>query len=138
MWVVPFVMAAINTRNVPRSNIRLGHPSRTDVVDAEMPITGSGDKGRAIAEAVPADKSLASDDGPKPGAGPSQAERKAGFYDLPFIAGEPGSAGPDSARADASGRAPHAVCRAWTTQTPLRPPMPARPMPRARARCVAA
>ncbi len=85
MWVAPFVMAAINTRNVHRSNFLLGHAWGTDLVYDEMLITGTGDKGQAIAEAVAADKSLGFEGGPKPGEGPSRAERDAGFYDVMFI-----------------------------------------------------
>lgn len=85
MWVAPFVMAAINTRNVHRSNFLLGHSWGTDLVYDEMLITGTGDKGQAIAEAVAADKSLGGEGGPKPGEGPSRAEREAGFYDVMFI-----------------------------------------------------
>ncbi len=85
VWVAPFVMAAINTRNVHRSNFLLQHAWGADFVYDEMLVTGAGDKGRAMAEAVAADKSLASDDGPKPGEGPSRAEREAGFYDVLFI-----------------------------------------------------
>ena len=85
LWVAPFVMAAINTRNVHRSNFLLQHAWGADFVYDEMIITGAGDKGRAIAEAVAADKSLGSDDGPKPGEGPSRAEREAGHYDVLFI-----------------------------------------------------
>jgi short subunit dehydrogenase-like uncharacterized protein len=84
-WVAPFVMAAINTRNVHRSNFLLQHRWGADFVYDEMLVTGPGAKGQAIAEAVAADKSLASDDGPKPGEGPSRAERDAGFYDVLFI-----------------------------------------------------
>jgi short subunit dehydrogenase-like uncharacterized protein len=50
-----------------------------------MLVTGKGEKGKAMAEAVAADKSLGSDGGPKPGEGPSRAEREAGFYDVLFI-----------------------------------------------------
>ena len=85
VWVAPFVMAAINTRNVHRSNFLLQQAWGADFVYDEMLITGPGDKGQAIANAVAADKSLASDDGPKPGEGPSRAEREAGFYDVLFI-----------------------------------------------------
>jgi short subunit dehydrogenase-like uncharacterized protein len=85
MWVAPFVMAAINTRNVHRSNFLLGHAWGTDLVYDEMLITGTGEKGQAIAEAVAADKSLGGEGGPKPGEGPSRAEREAGFYDVMFI-----------------------------------------------------
>jgi short subunit dehydrogenase-like uncharacterized protein len=84
-WVAPFVMAAINTRNVHRSNFLLQHRWGTDFVYDEMLVTGPGAKGQAIAEAVAGDKSLASDDGPKPGEGPSRAEREAGFYDVMFL-----------------------------------------------------
>ena len=86
VWVAPFVMAAINTRNVHRSNFLLQQAGGADFVYDEMLITGKGDKGQAIANAVAADKSLASDDGPKPGEGPSRAEREAGFYDVLFLA----------------------------------------------------
>ena len=86
IWVGPFVMAAINTRNVHRSNFLLQQAWGADFVYDEMLVTGPGAKGQAIAEAVAADKSLASDDGPKPGEGPSRAEREAGFYDVLFIA----------------------------------------------------
>ncbi len=85
LWVAPFVMAAINTRNVHRSNFLLHQAWGADFVYDEMLVTGAGEKGQAMAEAVAADKSLASDDGPKPGEGPSRAEREAGFYDLLFI-----------------------------------------------------
>jgi short subunit dehydrogenase-like uncharacterized protein len=50
-----------------------------------MMVTGAGEKGEALANAVAADKSLGSDDGPKPGEGPSREERESGFYDLLFI-----------------------------------------------------
>lgn len=85
LWVAPFIMAAINTRNVYRSNFLLNHAYGTDFVYDEMLVTGAGDKGEAVANAVAADKSLGSDDGPKPGEGPSRAERDAGFYDVLFV-----------------------------------------------------
>lgn len=50
-----------------------------------MLITGPGEKGEAIANAVAADKSMGSSDGPKPGEGPSRAEREAGYYDVLFV-----------------------------------------------------
>ncbi len=85
MWVAPFVMAAINTRNVHRSNFLLQHAWGTDFVYDEMLITGPGEKGEAIANAVANDKSMGSDKGPKPGEGPSREEREAGFYDVLFL-----------------------------------------------------
>jgi len=85
VWVAPFVMAAINTRNVHRSNFLLGHAYGQDFVYDEMLVTGPGEKGEAIANAVAADKSLGSDSGPQPGEGPSRAEREAGHYDVLFL-----------------------------------------------------
>lgn len=85
VWVAPFVMAAINTRNVHRSNFLLGHAYGADFVYDEMLVTGPGEKGEAIANAVAADKSLGSDSGPKPGEGPSREEREAGHYDVLFL-----------------------------------------------------
>lgn len=85
VWVAPFVMAAINTRNVHRSNLLLKHAYGTDFVYDEMLVTGPGEKGEAIANAVAGDKSLGSDKGPKPGEGPSREERENGFYDVLFL-----------------------------------------------------
>ncbi|MGP1354080.1 MAG: saccharopine dehydrogenase family protein [Parasphingopyxis sp.] len=85
-WVAPFIMAAINTRNVHRTNFLLGHPYGEDFVYDEMVLTGPGAAGEAAAKAVAGDNSLASEDGPKPGEGPSKEEREAGFYDVLFIA----------------------------------------------------
>ncbi len=85
MWVAPFVMAAINTRNVHRTNYLLGHLYGQDFVYDEMMVAGPGDKGRAVADAIAGDKSMGSDKGPKPGEGPSKAEREAGMFDMLFI-----------------------------------------------------
>ncbi|UJJ32633.1 saccharopine dehydrogenase family protein [Halopseudomonas maritima] len=84
-WAAPFVMAAINTRNVHRSNALLGHDYGNDFVYDEMILTGPGEQGEAIAKAVTGDKSLAGDDAPKPGEGPTKEERETGFYDVLFI-----------------------------------------------------
>ncbi len=85
LWVAPFIMAAINTRNVHRSNFLLGHAWGKDFVYDEMLVTGPGEKGEAMANAIASDKSMGGDGGPKPGEGPSREEREAGFYDLLFI-----------------------------------------------------
>jgi short subunit dehydrogenase-like uncharacterized protein len=54
------------------------------------------DLGEAAAKAIAAAvNELASDNGPKPGEGPSRAEREAGFYDLLFV-----GAGPNGERLD--------------------------------------
>ncbi len=86
MWVAPFIMAAINTRNIHRSNFLMAHTYGEDFVYDEMMITGAGEKGQAIANHVAADKSLGSEGGPKPGEGPSRQERESGFYDVLFLA----------------------------------------------------
>ena len=85
-WVAPFVMAPINTRNVHRTNMLLGHPYGTNFVYEEMMATGPGENGEMIANAVANDKSMSSDSAPKPGEGPSKAEREAGHYDILFMA----------------------------------------------------
>lgn len=86
LWVAPFVMAVVNTKNVHRSNLLLQQAYGADFVYDEMLITGPGAKGRQIAQAVAADESLHGEDAPKPGGGPSKAERDSGFYDLLFLA----------------------------------------------------
>ena len=85
LWVAPFVMAAINTRNVHRSNFLLQQAYGADFVYDEMLVTGAGEKGQAIAQAVANDKSMGSDAGPQPGEGPSREEREAGYYDVLFL-----------------------------------------------------
>ncbi|MEP7705850.1 saccharopine dehydrogenase NADP-binding domain-containing protein [Paraglaciecola sp. 25GB23A] len=84
-WVTSFIMAAINTRNVHRSNHLLDYAYGKDFVYDEMLMTGPGEKGEAIANAVASDKSMSGDKGPKPGEGPSKEEREAGFYDALFV-----------------------------------------------------
>lgn len=84
-WAAPFIMAAINTRNVHRSNALLDHSYGKGFVYDEMLLTGPGEQGKAIAEAVAGDRSLSSDKAPKPGEGPSKEERENGFYDVLFI-----------------------------------------------------
>ncbi|MGO4893760.1 saccharopine dehydrogenase family protein [Flavobacterium sp. W21_SRS_FM6] len=84
-WVTSFIMAAINTRNVHRSNHLLNYAYGEDFVYDEMLMTGPGEKGEAIANAVASDKSMSGDKGPKPGEGPSKEEREAGFYDALFV-----------------------------------------------------
>lgn len=83
-WVAPFVMATINTKNVHRSNLLLGHDYGTDFVYDEMFVTGPGDEGEAIARAVAEDKSMANDT-TQPGEGPTKEQRETGFYDLLFV-----------------------------------------------------
>ena len=84
-WVTPFVMAAINTRIVQRSNYILKSAYGDDFVYDEMFVTGPGEKGEAIANAMANDKGMSGDGGPKPGEGPSKEERETGFYDMIYI-----------------------------------------------------
>src|SRR6202158_3911957 len=85
-WTAPFVMATINTRNVHRSNLLMGFPYGRDFVYDEMVLTGPGEKGEANAKlVVAANAQLGGAGGPKPGEGPSKAERESGLYDLLFV-----------------------------------------------------
>ena len=77
-------MASINTKNVHRSNALMGHAYGEDFVYDEMMLTGPGDEGKAMAEAVASMDMMGGDDGPKPGEGPSKEERETGFYDVMF------------------------------------------------------
>ena len=83
-WVVPFMMAGINTKAVHRTNFLLRHPWREDFQYDEMlmaagPPTGAAPAGFDLGGAAP----------PKPGEGPTKEERETGFYDLLFIAEGP-------------------------------------------------
>lgn len=103
-WTAPFVMAAINTKNVHRSNFLLGHPYGKDFTYDEMVMTTIGDAGKAIAEGIATALKSANPFGegpqPKPGEGPSAEQREAGFYDILFIGEYPDGA---SVRASVSG-----------------------------------
>ena len=83
-WVAPFVMASINTKNIHRSNMLMGHMYGEDFVYDEMLVTGPGDRGEAVAKAVAEDNSMANDPR-KPGEGPSKEERETGFYDVLMV-----------------------------------------------------
>lgn len=86
MWMAPFVMANINTRNVHRSNFLLGFPYGKDFVYDEMVVAGPKETGEATAKAIiAANNKLGAQGGPKPGEGPSKEERESGHYDLLFL-----------------------------------------------------
>lgn len=74
--VGPFMMAAINTKNVHRSNLLLGHAYGTDFVYDEMSVVDPNTPAAFAADAGA---------GPQPGEGPSKEDREAGFYDVVFI-----------------------------------------------------
>ena len=98
-WTGPFFMAAINTKNVHRSNALRGHPWGTDFCYDERLLLGDGLAGRAKAELLAGATRL--QNGllafgasrrllgrlvlPQPGQGPSPRQREAGSYDLLFI-----------------------------------------------------
>lgn len=82
VWVAPFIMESINSKNVHRSNALLGHAYGEGFTYSEMMVTGKGEQGKAMAEAVAGMNMLAGDDVPKPGEGPSKEEREAGFYNV--------------------------------------------------------
>ncbi|MEP5766359.1 MAG: saccharopine dehydrogenase NADP-binding domain-containing protein [Halieaceae bacterium] len=84
-WVAPFIMAAINTKNVHRSNALMGHPYGTEFLYDEMMLTGPGEEGKAVAEMVASVNPLEGDDVPAPGEGPSRESREAGNYDVLFV-----------------------------------------------------
>ena len=84
-WAAPFVMAAINTKNVHRTNALRGHPYGEDFLYSEMILTGAGEQGEAAAKAVAKDRSIMSDDAPKPGEGPTREQRESGYYDILFL-----------------------------------------------------
>ena len=86
MWVAPFVMAPINTKNIHRSNMLMGHAYGEDFSYSEMSVTGRGEKGKALAERLTASGGgLVSDKQPKPGEGPSKEERENGSYEVLII-----------------------------------------------------
>jgi short subunit dehydrogenase-like uncharacterized protein len=86
-WAAPFVMAAINTRNVHRSNMLMGFRYGKEFVYDEMVLTGAGEKGEADARKVmAANTEKTGPNARKAGEGPSKEERENGLYDLLYVA----------------------------------------------------
>lgn len=97
-WTIPFVMAAINTRVVRRSNALLGFPWGTQFRYDEsvlMPESNSALVGKLIAAAgalgmrastgaleIGPLRALASRLLPQPGSGPSEKQREEGFFEV--------------------------------------------------------
>jgi len=82
-WVGPFMMAGINTKAVHRSNLLLDHPWGTNfrydemqMLDGPPDAQGPGMGGF----------NFGAGGLPQPGEGPTEEERRTGFYDLLFIA----------------------------------------------------
>ena len=98
-WTAPFVMAPINTKNVHRTHALLGHPWGTDFIYSERMLTGKGEKGEKRAQKTERNTKLQNIllamgptralirrfALPKPGEGPSLAQRENGKYELLFI-----------------------------------------------------
>jgi short subunit dehydrogenase-like uncharacterized protein len=98
-WAAPFVMAAINTKNVHRTNFLRGHAYGADFVYDEMALTGEGEKGRKRAKAAafgssvsdvvlgfrPTRALIRQFALPKPGQGPTKEQRETGLYDVLFV-----------------------------------------------------
>lgn len=97
-WAGPFVMAAINTRVVHRSNALSGNAYGDNFRYDESMLMGRGTKGRLAASgfvfglgaflvgaAIPPTRWLMENTMlPKPGEGPSPEEQKNGFFDIRF------------------------------------------------------
>ncbi len=98
-WVAPFVMSAINTRIVQRSNALSKQAYGADFTYDEAVLTGRGLQGRLAATGMaaglagfmvagaipPARWALERFVLPGPGEGPSAEAQKTGFFDLRFI-----------------------------------------------------
>ncbi|MFO1016894.1 MAG: saccharopine dehydrogenase NADP-binding domain-containing protein [Hyphomonadaceae bacterium] len=99
-WSAPFVMAAINTKNVHRTNALRGYPYGRDFTYSEMMLTGDGKAGekraRAAASQAKMQQSLLNFPPtrallrqfalPKPGQGPNKEQRETGMFDVLVVA----------------------------------------------------
>lgn len=98
-WQVPFIMAAINTKVVHRSNALQGYRYGENFCYDETQLTGNGVKGRlgaiafasglggfmAAAALAPTRSLLERFVVPKPGEGPSPKAQREGYYDIRFF-----------------------------------------------------
>ena len=98
-WIAPFVMGAINTRIVQRSNALLEQAYGKDFVYDEAVLVGRGTKGRLSAAGMtaalaafmiagalpPARWALERFVLPAPGEGPSPEAQRKGFFDIRFV-----------------------------------------------------
>jgi short subunit dehydrogenase-like uncharacterized protein len=97
-WTGPFMMAAINTKNVHRTNALLGHAWGKDFIYDERMLTGDGPKGERRARKMalvsrvqtallgfgPTRALLRRFALPKPGEGPNRKQRDNGRYEIVF------------------------------------------------------
>ncbi len=97
-WIMPFIMAAINTRVVRRSHALQGYPYGKDFMYDEAMISGRGLSGRlkgfvglaglaAMMAGKPDSfyKKLVNKFFPDPGEGPSREERESGYYNFSVV-----------------------------------------------------
>jgi short subunit dehydrogenase-like uncharacterized protein len=98
-WTGPFVMAAINTKNVHRTNALRNHPWGRNFVYDERMLTGDGERGERRARALARNARLQTTllgwgltrellrrfALPKPGQGPTPQQRESGRYEVVFI-----------------------------------------------------
>lgn len=97
-WLAPFVMGAINTRVVHRSNALLGASYGKEFTYDEAIMTGKGTKGRLTAygivgalgafftaSAIKPTRWVVEKLVPKPGEGPTEEQQENGFYDIRFV-----------------------------------------------------
>ena len=113
-WAAPFVMAAINTKNVHRSNALMNWAYGRDFTYEEMQSMGAGEAGARRARSAvrsarmqagllsfaPTRALLRRFALPKPGQGPSKHERETGRYDVLYVGDFPDGRG---VRASVSG-----------------------------------
>jgi short subunit dehydrogenase-like uncharacterized protein len=98
-WSAPFVMAAINTKNVHRTNALAHYPYGRDFTYSEMTLTGSGNQGKQRAKSAlgasnmqrtllgfgPTRALLTQFVLPKPGQGPNKEQRETGLFDVLYV-----------------------------------------------------
>ena len=93
-WTSPFIMAAVNTRVVRRSNAVLGFPwgekfryDEATLESSRFTATRNSVAGAAgmVALALGPTRKLAQRFLPKPGEGPTKAQREAGYYEVFFL-----------------------------------------------------
>lgn len=104
-WTSPFIMAAINTRVVRRSNALLGFPWGKDFRYNEATLNKSRYKAMMtavaggvglVALALGPTRRLAERFLPKPGEGPTREQREAGYYEVFFRGIDPGDRSRDT------------------------------------------
>jgi short subunit dehydrogenase-like uncharacterized protein len=102
-WIAPFIMAAINSRVVHRSNALSNNSYGADFQYEEAMVTGTGGAGKRAARAIswgmtvmmlglvvpPIRWLLENHVLPKPGEGPSEQQQLNGEYDLVFLGTTP-------------------------------------------------